>query len=59
MCIARAWFAIFVECVAGEGAIVIARPVQEKQFLHFFSIGVAANALARPRDGARSNRLPK
>jgi hypothetical protein len=47
MCIARAGFAIVVECVAGEGAIVIARPAQEKQFLLFFSMGVAANPHAR------------
>jgi hypothetical protein len=33
MCIARAWFAIVVKFVAGEGAIVIARSTQEKQFL--------------------------
>jgi hypothetical protein len=43
MCIARAWFAIVF---AGEGAIVIARSAQEKQFPQFFSQSVAVNPLA-------------
>jgi len=60
MCIARAGFAIVVECVAGEGAIVIARPAQEKQFLLFFrSVLQRTHTLDARRNGAQSNRLPK
>jgi hypothetical protein len=44
MCIARVRFAIVVVSRKGEGVIVIGRCAQEKQFLHFFAVGVAMNA---------------
>jgi hypothetical protein len=60
MCIARAWFAIVAKLVAGEGAIVIARPAQEKPFLLFFpSVLLRTHTRVARRDGAQSNRLPK
>jgi len=60
MCIARAWFAIVVEFVAGEGAIVVARPAQEKQFLFFFRLVLQrTHTRDARRNGAQSNRLPK
>jgi len=60
MCITRASFAIVVEFVAGEGAIVIARPAQEKQFLLFFRSVLQRTQTRGARcSGAQSNRLPK
>jgi hypothetical protein len=60
MCIARAWFAIVAECLAGKGAIVIARRAQEKQFLIFFrSVLQRTHTRGARRNGTQSNCLPK
>jgi hypothetical protein len=60
MCIARAWFAIVVEFVAGKGDIVVARPAQEKQFLLFFrSVLQRTHTRGAQHDGAQSNCLLK
>jgi hypothetical protein len=60
MCIARAWFAIVVKFVAGEGAIVIARSAQEKLFLQFVLEECCSEPTCVARDAAtQSSRWPE